>query len=169
MKNFITSLALSFGMLLVTTPKSEAIVGAIVSAPAAITIGGVMALAGVGTTTAVGTRVIRCDWDCSLTTAFYGIVATGVGIVVLDGNQAGEIAFAPVNTSSAGHFSKSEIATYNKELTQLNAIQQTITHEVATKKNVDVNARWEVLGAKLSPATIEIAAANGAELLKQLK
>ncbi len=176
MKKLLASLALSLGLIAGTTPKAEAVIGLIVSAPAVVTTGGVVAALGGGTAVISLINLQRrdCPEDCvwnSIAFTLLGGAAAAVGIVILDGDQQGEIAYAPVSVSTAGHnqFSMAEIQTYNRELARLNAIQQTITAEVAANPRLDARARWLQLGARLSPATLEIAAFNGQQLLNQLK
>lgn len=170
MKKLAAIMALSLGVLVTSVTPARAATALLLNAPAVVTIGALTSLGGFTFSMAALRNIEVNGHNPTDQVVFYiSRAATFLGLIVLDDDQAGEINFAPVSHMSAAHFSKSEIATYNKELSQLNAIQQTITHEVATHKNVDVKARWEALGTKLSPATIEIAAFNSAELMKQLK
>lgn len=171
MKKLFVSLAVCLGIMVSTTPKSEAVVGAIVSAPAVMTVGGVVALAGGIGFTIAGARAEGNGFGGIIEYMIYGgigLVTAGIGLVVLEGTGTHEIRFNQVDGSLGGGFSASEIETYNHELTRLNAIQQTISAEVAAAPRMDVRSRWQRLGSRLSPATLEIAAFNGSAFLQRL-
>ncbi len=173
MKKLLLSLSLCFGLVTATTPKSDAAVGALISAPAVMTVGGVVALVGGVGFAVVAHRTEGAGMEGLFEYIFFGgagLVTAGIGLVILDGDQQGELAFSRVAADSAAHsgFSAAEIATYNRELSRLNAIQQTISAEVAGNPRLNTQARWQVLGARLSPATLEIAGHNGSAFLQHV-
>ncbi len=171
---FISSLAIALTLVFAPVQKSEAAVG-LVAAPAVIVVGGVVAAVG-GVLTidafAAGPICTAPGFDGVLSCLFTGIIGMSVGAVgllILDGEQ--ELAFSEAR-SSMKHLkgvSAEEIAVYNSELDQLNAINSEITAEVKADKSVDAKARWMEMSEHLSPETMKIAALNGKALLKSLK
>ena len=174
MLRFLSVFALSFTLIFAPVQKTEAAVG-LIAAPAIIVVGGVVAAAG-GIATidgfVSGPLCTMGSFDGVLSCAFFaitGMVVATVGIIILDGEQS--LAFSEVN-SSMKHMkgvSAEDIATYNSELDQLNAINAEITAEVAADKSVDAESRWVKMSDLLSPATLKIAGLNGEALLKSIK
>lgn len=166
MKKTFTSLALSAGIFFSTMPSAQASVVAFLGQPAtAVAAGLVYLTGGVVISSHHGVQTGAEGWGGRILRNMSTPVAI-IGLVILDGDQAGEMSFTKVPLTSSSHqrFSKDEINTYNRELSQLNAIQQTLTREVANNPRTDINARWAQLATKLSPATLEIAAFNCEQL-----
>lgn len=174
MLKFLSSFAIALTLIFAPVQKSEAAVG-LIAAPAIIVVGGVVAAAG-GIATIdgfVGGPFCKMgSFDGVLSCVFFaitGMVVGAIGLVILDGEQS--LAFSEVD-SSMKHLkgiSSEEIAVYNAELDQLNAITAEITAEVAADKKVDAESRWNEMSDLLSPATMKIAGLNGEALLKSLK
>jgi len=168
MKNAFFAFLLCFTVFAAQTQRSHAAIGAALSAPAAIVVGGVIAAAGAGST-AVCLGFNACiggDGGTldSLMLLIY-IPVAAVGLLVLDGEQAGEISFTAV--PSAQGFSADEVAAYNAELDELNAIAQTISAQAAADLHVDAKALWEQYAADLSASTVKIAALHAQQLITQ--
>lgn len=174
MLKFLSSVAIALTLVFAPVQKSEAAVG-LIAAPAVIVVGGVVAAVG-GVLTidafAEGPICTAPGFDGILSCLFTGVVGlslAGVGLLILDGEQ--ELAFAEAN-SSMKHLkgvSAEEIAVYNSELDQLNAINAEITAEVKADKSVDAKARWSEMSSLVSPETMKIAALNGEALLKSIR
>lgn len=178
MKKLLASLVMALSITISATPKAQAGIGALISVPAVVTIGGVAAASGALLfVDAAGLiwRPISChqsgavDFSC-LGSGMVSILMITAGLIVLD-NEDGKISFHEANKQMKHlkNFSSKDIAQYNSELDQLNAINAEIAEEVSLDETVDAKSRWEDLGTHLSPATMQIAGANAANLLKSLK
>jgi hypothetical protein len=175
MKKFFASFAVTITLLFAPIQKADAAVG-IVATPAVLVVGGVVAAVGgvglIDTLTDVGLicKLPGFDGFFSCFGEFVvGAALSVAGLVILDGQQT--LAFEEVSPSMKhlSGVSAEEIAVYNSELDQLNAINAQITAEVSANKNLDASARWSEMSDLLAPATMKIAALNGQALLKSLQ
>lgn len=163
MKKSITTLLLTLSLFTVTTQKSHAVVGLLLGNPAVTAVGGLATLGGF-----VFMNDTSGDIAQNFRRGFGGLIAAVVGITLLSESQTAEIQFQPILSSP--RFTADELETYNSELSELNAINQTITAEIAANpKNTDSEALWNEYGAVLSPDTIKVAAYTSNKLIKALK
>lgn len=163
MKKLMNSLVLSLALLVVSTQKSHAVVGLLLGNPIVSAVGGLATLGGYAVTTHNSG-----DIASNLRHGFFGLIVAVVGITLLGETQKAEIEFTAIQDSSK--FTAEELAVYNSELEELNAINQTIAAEAtAHPKTVDVEALWNEYGAVLSPETLKVASYTSYKLIKALK
>ncbi len=168
MKKLLLSLSLCLGLTVATTPRSHATAGFVMYSGTIFAVGGLIAAAGFIPIAIVDPEVPDNDPMQGPRWVRLAFIAFVAGAVILEGEQEGEIAFARLSGPHAG-FSAEDVATYNRELPRLNAIQQTISAEANANPRMDTRARWETLGSRLSPVTMSIAAHSGQELLRNVR
>jgi len=151
MKNSIKKLVV-FGLALclvfsvIQPRRSEAAVGGIVclaggaGVPVVVT-GGVMVLGGV----LLGASAGASQNGIGFGAALLGVVGILFGLVVLDGEGSRDIAFSTITEDQAAQLglSEAQAQAYNSELSEINAIRETIQADVLTQvdKGEDVTAQ----------------------------
>mgnify|MGYP003390206199 CR=1 FL=1 len=161
--SFVIALLLS---TILFTPKSHALVGWIVKSPTTRSVGGVVIAGGLAFSF-IGARTASDGW-VALGNMIGGWMVAGLGLVILNEQQIAEAEFTALNTTTK-NYNDEELATYNSELAQLNAVHQTVVAQVRADANLDEVQLWREYGALLSPATLKIAAFNGQRLLNTIR
>jgi hypothetical protein len=159
-------------------PKAEAVVGLIIKNRITTVIGGIGTAGGlVVTTMGVVTyaTAVTTGW-AALGTAIaaaaitgYGIIIAGIGLVILDDKETvADFEFVKLSQKEAPQFDAADIATYNSELAELNAIRKTMQVEIKADQTVeDAKKLWLNYSQYLSPETKEIAEAQAAYFMNQ--
>lgn len=166
MKKFITMLMLvSFVSTTTFTPKAEALIGLMFKAKSMKAIGGIGALGGAvitgGSLIAIKTANNLATAILAATVSYAGLILAGVGLIILDDGQVADIEFRAISdehAKSLTNFTESEIAIYNSEVEELNAIRQTVVAESEVSEDTkDAEKLWLEYSDALSPETFEIA------------
>lgn len=149
-----------------TATKTHAVVGWIVKSPTVKSVGGVVMAGGLAFSV-IGGRAASDGW-VALGNFLGGLMVAGLGLIILDDQQAAEAQFSslPFNYPK---FTADEIKIYNNELEELNAIHQTVTQALEMDPNADTKELWLAYGEVLSPITMKIAAYNGERLLRSMQ
>lgn len=177
MKKLILSLAIMTSVLFGTTQKSEAGVGALISAPVVMTVGGLAAATGtflfVDVSGLLWQDPITCsrgDWNWScMGPGILSVILVPAGLLILE--EEGGLTFSKVKVGdkTVKNFSRAEIAVYNEELDQLNAINAQIVEEAKSNPEVNTTELWKDLGSMVSESTLQIAGETAAAFLNQKK
>jgi hypothetical protein len=161
MKKIINSLAIVLTVFTLSTSRpANAAVGALVAMPLMISTGiAIAAGGGAATVPALGCMTFRGGEKglvATLVLGIYGLVAIGVGAMVLDGEQHME--FAPVTPAQAAklHLTKAEMNAYNSEVDQVNALADMIGEDLGRMENPtneDSANAWNDVKDTLAPQT----------------
>lgn len=174
MPKFLLSFFLSVSLLLAFPLEGRATVG-LVTAPALIAVGGVVAATGGigfidGTLEGPLCRIKKFDGVLSCVIfAVSGLVVAALGLVILDGEKS--LAFSRMDLSMP-HLSgvtEEELSVYHDELDQLNFIAREITEEASKTTDFDARSRWLELGNLLSPASLKLAGLSGEAFLRRFR
>lgn len=159
-----------------TGPKAHALVGLVAKSQTVKVIGGIGVGSGVVT---VGSVFVYAATTTSTSLssalgavliAYLGILVGGLGLLILDDNTIADIEFMPVIESKTDEFNDYDIAVYNSELEELNAVRKTIQAETSDDATFeDVNKLWVEYRDVLSPETVAIAEAISAEFVNNLQ
>lgn len=154
MKKFLRStiFALLTVVTLTASKPSEAVVGAITVNPVAIGTGLALTAGGVGTFVAYDYYWLE-DY-----VAVVGFLATVSGLVLLDGEEGRQMSFSQLDSKTAGKLgiTASELASFNAEIDQANALVLQVDQDLAALENptpVDAQASWESLRDAVSHET----------------
>jgi hypothetical protein len=170
MKNTFLTLMLTAAIFTTSTysQSANALVGVIFKNKMVKTIGSIGAiggggLAGVSYAVALTTSSFGTAFTGALFTAL-GVVAGGVGLILLDDNEIADIEFRKINIANeeeyAG-FDIKEVLIYNSEVDLLNSVRQTILSEITDSDDTtEAELLWEEYSSSLSPETYEIAQAK---------
>lgn len=161
MKSFKKAV-LSLVLITSFVSPSKAALGVSFAAPIAV-VAGVAAMAVSGGAAYGGYRLIKRGGTGS---TIAGIAALALsaggayfGLLLLDGEQSAEFSELSASQASALKVSADDIAIYNSEVEQVNAIAREIG-EVLTKNgkdNVELSTElWMDLGTNLSPETMKV-------------
>lgn len=162
----LSACLLSLALVTALVPKnSHAVVGLLIKSSTTKTVGGVVAVGGLGVAVLSG-RIIAEGWT-ALGYALSGLMLAGIGLLVLDESQSAEVVYRKVQTVHG--FSAADIATYNSEIEELNAIHQTVEAQLRADSSLDAVDLWNEYKNQLSPATIKLAAYHGKRLLESLR
>lgn len=145
--------------------KSHAVVGWLVKSPTTRAVGGVVTAS--GGVYMLAARGVAEGWT-ALGHAIGAMMVMGLGLIILDEEQTAEAQFRPIRGKLAS-FSTEEIATYNDEVDQLNAILQTVVDDLKRNPRLDEKELWLEYGPALAPATLQIASYNGKRLLESMR
>jgi hypothetical protein len=150
---------LSCALILTMINPARSAVGVSFAAPVAV-VAGVAALAVSGAAGYGGYRLIKKG---TTGTIIGGIAALAVsaggayfGFLLLDGGQ--EAKFAEISPEAADELgvSAQDIAVYNLEIEQVNAIAREVGERLNGQENVELSRDlWIELGSELSPATMK--------------
>lgn len=164
MKKFFSTLVLSLSLMMAVTPRANALVGIYIGSTAVMALGGLVAATG-GVWIAKG----PADHERAAGRGFSlkGLLFIINGIILLDGDQAGEIEFTAMESSEK--FSEKKVAIYNSELAELNAIHQTVQAELEAGSAANGQQLWAEYGSALSQETLEIAGHVGQKLLNSIE
>ena len=166
MKSFASFLTIFFLCFTLTSTRTHAVVGWIVKSSTVKSIGGVVTAGGVGFAF-IGSRTASDGW-VALGNLLGGLMVAGLGLIILDDQQEAEAQFTPLSKDYP-LFTEDEISTYNNEIDELNAIHQTVTHELELDPKARANDLWTKYGDVLTPSTLKIAAYNGERLLRSME
>lgn len=153
--------AVSCALLVSMISPSRAAVGASFAAPIAVVAG--VACIGVSAVGAYGGYRLIKKGTTAMTVAGVGVILLSVaggyfGLLLLDGQQ--EAKFAELSAADANDLSisQNDLAIYNSEIEQVNAIAREIGSELK-KQNSDsaelARDLWIELGTELSPETMK--------------
>lgn len=112
--------------------------------------------------------------------AFFGIIngyasllGMGLGLIILDDHTVTGIDYLAISEKNplSRNYTQEEIATYNSELEELNAIKDTLAEELQEIKDYQSYGAklWENYSEVLSPATVKIAEDQAYDFVKNLK
>lgn len=145
MKSIRFVFAIVFALTLTLRPvKSEAAIGAIVAAPAAVTVG--LCIAGTGVGIAVADIAIgllsdpEIHYPTGIFTAIFAVPLLGLGLIVLEEKQGAVYsAIAPWSVEGAEKLglTPSEIDSFNSEIDQVNALAAHVDSEMAARGSKD--------------------------------
>lgn len=161
---FLFAVFLTLSMF--TPQRADALVGALVKSPTTKSIGGVMTAGGVGFAL-IGGRMASDGW-VALGNFVGGMMVAGLGLIVLDETQEAEFQFTPIASTVPG-FDATEIASYNAEVDELNAIHQTVVSELQRSRKADAKLLWRDYAQTLSPETLRVAASIGQSFMERLE
>lgn len=118
---------------------SQAAVGALIGTAPVMIAGLVVAGGGL-----VLTNVRGDHWSDSLANAFFGLIAMGAGLVILDGENS--VVFDAVTAKEAKKIglTKSEFLSFNSEIDQVNAVMNMVSEEVSQINNATAKESAEV-------------------------
>ena len=133
--------------------RSEAAVGLIVAAPAAITVGAITLSA--GALTSVISMSASKKWEDGIVGFVFGALAAGIGLIILEDNSK-SMNFAELDQVKASKLdlSAEQVLAYNNELDEINAIKQSIEAEVVKMENPSIekaHALWQDMRTNISP------------------
>ena len=172
---FFIAISLFFTGTLITAQNSHALVshylkvkslrtfGVIASGTGTITYGTAITISGVYGAPSV---VVASQMFIPLVIA---PIVVGLGLVLLDDQTVTSIDFLPISKDHFSNYSTTEIAIYNSELDELNAIKDTIELEIIEKDNRFAEELWENYSQILHPETIKIAQDQALRLVKHIK
>lgn len=155
-----------FSLGVMTTPRqSQAIIGLSTGAIPLAVVGGVFTALGAGTSIWVLIEEKRCSgWNCLV--VFYYALTLPValaGIVILEEPTGGRIEFQRMDLARVRELSltQNEIAVYNSEVEELNAIRQSIEASVdpswdASRARSEIETSWRDALLWLSPETTAV-------------
>ncbi len=161
MKSFRKAV-LSLALITSFASPSKAAVGASFAAPIAV-VAGVAVLACGGGAGYIGYRLVKRGGAVSTIAGIGAFIAAAgagyLGLLMLDGERSAE--FAEVSASEAVklNVTADDIAIYNSEVEQVNAIAREIGEVLSEKgpDNVELSSElWMDLGTNLSPETMKV-------------
>ncbi len=180
MKKSFTSLLLALTLMTTTlySPKSEALVGLLFKSKVVKVIGGIgsaggatLGIYGYVTAATAGSSIGSVLGGAIL--MVYGIALGGVGLLVLDDETAADLEFKTIDLNSPekyNGFEAIDVAIYNSEVEELNAVRKTIASEVNDEENTDdAEALWLEYSYALSPETVAIAEAKAKEFIENFR
>ena len=170
--------AIFFMSQLMTSRKSEALVGYAFKSKVVRTIGGIGIGAG-ATTFGIGLIIatVGSGWSAlgwAFITLIYGPVIAALGLIVLDDNTVVDLEYQPIDlldTKAHSDFSLETIQMYNAEVEELNAIRKTVQNELVEKSNDPEAAKklWDDYSQSLHPFTVQVAEKKAAEFILELR
>lgn len=177
MKTKLTTFMMAFAIFFTSNffaPKSEALIGLLVKKKVVKVIGGIgLAAGGVGVVSGVATISTATTLSSALGGVIFiylGAIAGGIGLVILDDNTVVDMEFNQVTKELAPDFSEYDIAIYNSELEELNAIRKTIQAEVGENDTMEkAKDLWLDYSQVLSPETVAIAQDQVLKFSKNVK
>ncbi len=155
------NVAVSCALLVTMISPSRAAVGASFAAPIAVVAG--VACIGVSAVGAYGGYRLIKKGTTAMTVAGVGVILLSVaggyfGLLLLDGQQEAKFAELSLDEANNLNVSQNDIAIYNSEIEQVNAIAREIGSELNAQKSDSAElARdlWIELGTELSPETMK--------------
>lgn len=159
-------------------PKAEAAVGLVIKNKVVKTIGGIAAGSGGGLLAAgviITAGSTTFGWSAlgsallAIALTGGGLIVGGIGLIVLDDKQTvADVEFVKLTKALAPQFSDVDIAIYNSELDDLNAIRKTIQAEIKDAHSVkDANSLWLNYSQYLSAETKAMAEAQAANFINK--
>ena len=178
MKKNILAMVLIVSMILATAipRRSEAGLGALLAAPAVITIGAVTG--GVAAAAAIGGLIAfngknEVGVIVGFVVMFYGAIGSVLGLVILDDHSSNlELEALRDEHAAALGISTTETQAYNQELDEINAAKKTIEAEVRAmeKPSIDhAQKRWQEMRGNISPDAFSALEKISAEFVRNLR
>ncbi|MFL5786358.1 MAG: hypothetical protein ACJ76H_17195 [Bacteriovoracaceae bacterium] len=153
------SILFAFSVFIGNTPKAEAVVGLALNHHTVKVVGGVMSVSGVGGF--FGGMLLSSVVSATITLPI--MIVSGplafAGLIVLDEKNASMdfAVLSPENASAIGA-SSDELAVYNSEVDELNAVKADIESRTTEEaSNEEITGLWKEYVDSLSPQTLKVA------------
>ncbi|MFL5784465.1 MAG: hypothetical protein ACJ76H_07655 [Bacteriovoracaceae bacterium] len=149
----------SCALILTMINPARSAVGVSFAAPVVVVLG-VAALGVSGGAGYAGYRLIKKKTTGMVVAGVGALLASAgaayFGLLLLDGNQQGQFGEISSESAAALGVSAQDIAVYNSEVEQVNAIAREIGEQLNGQENVELSRDlWVELGSELSPATMK--------------
>ncbi len=166
MKKIVLSFLLCLGLAGIPTQRAHATT-TLLGGPLVYAVGGGLIIAGgfmgiMGYQRWVENNVRRpvARGTLSIIGTYVLLVPMFFGALMLDSEQEAELEFRVITDGQRGlrDIAARDIAIYNSQVNELNAVYQTVTAEVARDASVLPQDRWEAYSDLLAPETLRVAA-----------